>query len=102
MEIIEHLQDQIDEEIHDSKKYIKCALKWKEKDDKLADTYYKLSVEEMGHMEKLHDEVVRIIENYKKEHGEPPSDMLAVYNYLHDKAIDKVADIKIMWSMYKG
>ena len=101
MQLIKKLEDQIQEELHDSKKYIKCALKMKEENEKLADVYYKLSAEEMKHVEMLHEQVIDIIEDYRKEHGEPPTEMMAVYNYLHEKAIDKTAEIKILWSMYK-
>ena len=102
MEIIKHLEDQINEEMHDSGKYIKCAMKWKEENKELADLYYWLSQEEMTHADKLHKMVVGIIEKYKKTEGEPPAEMLAVYNYLHEKEIDKAKEIKTMWDMYKS
>ena len=101
MKIIKHLEDQISSEIHDAKGYIKCALKHKDEDEELADLYYALANEEMDHMNRLHKQVVRIIENYRKEKGEPPAEMLAVYNYLHEKHIDKAAEVKSMLSMYK-
>lgn len=101
MEIIEHLEDQICSEIHDAKGYIKCALKRKDEDKELADLYYTLANEEMDHMSRLHKQVVRIIEDYRKGHGEPPAEMLAVYNYVHEKNIDKAKDVKMMIAMYK-
>lgn len=55
----------------------------------------------MAHITRLHDEVVRIIETYRAEKGEPPADMLAIYNYLHKKHIEKVAEIKRYQEMYK-
>ena len=101
MLLIQHIEDQIHEELHDAKKYIKCALKHKEEHKDLADVYYWLSQEEMGHADKLHKQVVAEIEAYRKKEGEPPTEMLAVYNYLHDKEIEKAKDIKHMWDMYK-
>ena len=102
MKLIKHMEDQINEELHDSKKYIKCALKYKEDNRDLAELYYWLSQEEMGHANKLHKQVVAEIEAYRKKEGEPPAEMLAVYNYLHDKEIEKAKDIKLLWEMYKG
>lgn len=102
MKVIEKLEKQIHEEIHDAKKYIKCALMYKDEDRDLSDMYYQLSQEEMGHMEKLHKMVVSIIEDYRKEKGEPPADMLTLYNYLHEQDIDEAAEVKMLISMYKG
>lgn len=101
MLIIQKIEDQINEEMHDAKKYIKCALNHKEDNKELADLYYWLSQEEMTHADKLHKMVVDIIEDYRRKEGEPPAEMLAVYNYIHEKEIDKAKDIKKMWDMYK-
>ena len=101
MLLIQHLEDQISEELHDSKKYIKCALKHKEDHKELADLYYWLDNEEMTHADKLHKQVVYEIEEYRRKEGEPPAEMLAVYNYLHEKEIEKAKEIKNMISMYK-
>ena len=49
----------------------------------------------------LHGEVTKIIEQYRKTNGEPPASMLAVYDYLHKKQIEKAAEIKTMQAMYK-
>ena len=92
----------IDDEIGDAKRYISCALKKKEKYPHLADTFSKLSEEEMKHMGMLHAEVVSIIEAYRKEKGEPPSDMMAVYDYLHQKSIEKASEVKALQAMYRG
>jgi hypothetical protein len=44
----------------------------------------------------LHNAVTAVIQKYRREKGEPPADMLAVYNYLHEKAIDDVKEVKIL------
>lgn len=101
MKIIEKLSDMISEEIGDAEKYIKCALKYKDENRGLADVFNSLSNDEMRHMQILHGEVTKLIEQYRQKKGEPPADMLAVYNYLHEQQIDHASDVKAMQILYK-
>lgn len=101
MQLIEKLSERIEEEMNDAEWYIDCAMKQKTEHPVLAETFYKISLEEMQHMALLHDQVVKIIEEYRKAKGDPPADMLAVYNYLHKKHIERSAEIKIKQSLYK-
>lgn len=55
----------------------------------------------MGHMTKLHKAVVVLIENYREKQGQPPAEMMAIYEYLHKKHIEKAAEIKVMQGMFK-
>ena len=59
-----------------------------------------ISIEEMKHMQMLHNQVVKIIENYRKTEGEPPASMLAVYDYLHEKFIEEAKEVKMLQQMY--
>ena len=102
MKIIRMLSNLIEEEQEDACKYAKLALQYKEERPTLADTFYKLSTEEVAHANALHERVVEIIIEYRKTHGEPPENMKAVYDYLHEKHIDKAAEIKTKQAMYKG
>lgn len=101
MKIIKCLSEQIEDELHDADKYIELAMKWKSEEPDTADLFYELSVEEMGHMQKLHEEVTELIEEYRKQHGEPPKDMMVLYDFLHEKHIAHAMQIKVKQGIYK-
>lgn len=101
MKLIEQLCDQINEEICDAQHYAEWALVERDEHRQLADALNNLSVDETRHADVLHNEVVRIINEYRQTRGEPPADMMAVYNYLHKKAIEKADHAKLTQSQYK-
>ena len=102
MKIIKCLSELIEEELEDSRKYIDLATKWRNEEPDTADLFYELSLEEMGHVDKLHEEVKEVIEEYRKEHGEPPKEMMVLYEYLHERHIADATQIKIMQGVYKA
>ena len=101
MNIIKCLSQKIEDEIEDANDYIDLAVKWKQEEPDTADLFYELSLEEMGHMEKLHKEVAELIDEYRKEKGEPPKDMMILYEYLHEMHIKTATKVKVKQDMYK-
>ena len=101
MQIIQAVRSRIDEEQHDACEYAKLALEYKEKRRSLADIFYALSQDEMRHAMSLHNEITQIIREYHEEHGDPPANMQAVYDYRHEKDIEKHEQIKRYQAMYR-
>ena len=98
---IKFLTERIEEEIHDAKLYAKMAAEYKNEFPALSHVLYTISTQEEAHQEMLHAEAVKLIEAYRKEHGTPPPAMMAVYQHLHEKAIEKMAEAKHYQEIYK-
>ena len=96
MKIIKKLAEMIEEELEDAEKYAKCSLKHRDDDPELSHVFHELATEEMRHADMLHGEVVKLIEKHKREHGDPPAAMLAVWEYVHERNIEKAHAVKIL------
>lgn len=102
MKIIKELEEMIEDEIHDIKKYAQMAAEVKDEHPTLAQALYTISTQEDTHQAMLHNEVVKIIEEHRRMHGEPPATMMAVYDYLHKKHIEKLAEARRYQDEYKN
>lgn len=101
MKKIEKLSDKIEKEIESAYEYAKCALDAKETDPAIAEVYYKIATNRLNDMGALHTQVVAVITEYRKEHGEPPESMKMLYDILHKKHIESAAAVKGMLALYK-
>lgn len=101
MTIIKILSERIEDELHDAEEYVELAMEWKSKHPDTAELFYNLSVEEMEHMERLHEAVQSLIEEHRAQHGEPPREMIVLYEFLHDKHKTKATEIKVKQGMYQ-
>lgn len=101
MQLIKELEELIEDEIHDVKKYAKMAIELKEKHPSMAQVLYTISTQEDAHQAALHNEVVKIVDEYKRTKGEPPAAMMAVYEYLHKRHIEKLAEARSYQELYK-
>ena len=100
MKIIKELSHMIEEELDDAEKYIKAAIRVKEDDPELGKLFFDLAREEMGHMERLHNYVVKWIRIYRESNGEPPVGMMEFYNYLHEAHTERATRIQLYINRY--
>jgi Mn-containing catalase len=101
MKKIEMLSEMIEDEIRDAEKYARKALECKDVDKASGDLFFKLANDELGHMGLLHARVVAMIEDYKKNNGEPPEAMLMLYEILHRRHMENAAAVKGMLELCK-
>ena len=100
MKEIKKISEQIDAELEDAEKYLKCAYKHKATNPILADMYYKLSLAEMEHVAILHEAGVKLIDDYASKNAIPEG-MKAVYDYLHERHIKWANKIKTRQDEYQ-
>ena len=101
MKIIKILSEKISEEICDAKAYAKLAIEYKDEYPDLSRDFYNLSMQEMDHKTVLHNKATELIKRYRETEGEPPAEMMAVYDYLHKEQIEKALEVKTLQAMYK-
>jgi hypothetical protein len=102
MKLIKKLTEMIEEELEGAEDYAKAAVEHKESEPAIANTFYEIANQETHHVNMLHDRVAETIRKHRDMHGDPPAPMMAVYEYLHGKHIDKAAEVKRYLDLYKG
>ncbi len=101
MKELKMLMEHVEDELKDARTYAALAVEYKTTDPELAELFYKLSGEEMNHMNALHKAVVTKIDDHRRKKGEPPEAMMAVYEYLHKRDIEKAEEVGVLQAMYK-
>lgn len=98
MKEIKMLAGHIREEMYDAETYAKLALRYKDDDRSLSQTFEKLAEQELDHADMLHAQASRLIKE-RKENGEtPPVAMSAVWSWEHENMMDCVARVKVLLS----
>ena len=92
MHEIKHLAEEIREELDDAEKYAR-------EDPEDASTYADLSRQELGHANRLHEMAVRHIEKAKDAGLHPTEAMQAVWDWEHERMLDRAAHVKTLLSM---
>lgn len=100
MKVIKCLSEKMEKTLDLAEENIMDAIRTKEEYPVAAKAFYNQSVILMDSIKGQHDAVVALIEAYRKEKGEPPTPMMAIYNYLHERHMVKAASIKNLQEMY--
>ena len=100
MQVIKCLSENIESTLDAAEENIKKAIQYKIDFPIAAKAFYNQSITLMDSIKGQHEAVVALIEAYRKEKGEPPAPMMAVYNYLHERQISQAAAVKNLQDMY--
>lgn len=100
MKIISKIIKDMMEEVHDAKNRIERAGELKPLYPDIAQRESEIAAQELVHAEKDHKSVVEIIEEYKKEKGNPPEYMLEFWKEKHNCYMEKHAHVKYMIDMF--
>lgn len=95
--LIEKAEDTLDE----IEWYGEKALMYREENQALADVYNKIADMHIGIYDMLHKQMVELIDQFKRNGGQVPPEMLAIWNYEHEKLIKEFKDAKILVEEYK-
>lgn len=101
MKYIKELIDHIYEEINDACEYANQAIGTRDKDKALGDTYINIAKEEMNHMNRLHEQVTRLIAEQKVKAQDTPQGMIEIYEWEHEKIIKEAAEVQVIIGLYK-
>lgn len=101
MRIIKKIAKQMKEEIASAKEYAKLAAHYKIEQPTLAKVYYDSANDELTHADKLHAEVVKLIEKQRAIEP-PPSVMLELWEYEHKEYVEEYGIAKNMIALYSN
>ena len=100
MQVIKCLSENIECTLDAAEENIKKAIKYKDEFPVAAKAFYTQSILLMDSIKGQHEAVVTLIEAHRKEKGEPPAPMIAIYNYMHERQMNQAAAIKNLQDMY--
>ena len=100
MKIIRCLSEQIEQELDAAEEYAKKAIQYKEDYPATAKVLLTLSTAHLDNIKTLHEQVATLIANVRKEKGDPPMGMQTLYEYLHERHIEKVAAIRNLQDLF--
>ena len=91
----------IKEELEGAEHYAKLATQYKDDDKPLADAYATMATQELNHVDTLHAQVVRVIQDYRAKGNTPPEAMMAVWDWEHESMVSHTAKVKMLLEMYR-
>jgi uncharacterized protein Yka (UPF0111/DUF47 family) len=100
MKLLVDLIEKMDDTLNEVEWYAEKAHHLRGIHKPLADTYIKVAETHINIYNTLHERVVELIDDEKKKVA-PPPEMLAIWNYEHEKLVKEFAEAKFLVEEYK-
>lgn len=97
---IKEVVEKMDDTLNEAEWYIDNAIVNKELHPGLSQAYYQLADEHLNHYNKLHGAIITLINEYRREKGEPPEKMTIIWEYIHKCKTEEYNKIKEKLSCY--
>lgn len=101
MKILTNLIDKANDTMEEIEWYAEKAHHLKAENKPLADTYIKVAEMHVTIYDMLHTQMVNLIEKEKRDGVQPPKEMLAIWDYEHQKLMKDFQKAKYMIEEYK-
>lgn len=101
MKILEVLINKMNDTLEEIEFYATKAHSLKQEYKSLADTYIKVADMHIDIYTMLHDRVIELINEEKRKGVAVPPEMLAIWNYEHEKLVKDFSEVKFMVEDYK-
>ena len=101
MKILKDLIAKANDTMEEIEWYAEKAHHLRAEHKSLADTYIKIAEMHIGIYNMLHEKMVMLIEEEKKKGVQPPSAMMAIWDYEHEKLVKEFGEAKYLIEEYK-
>lgn len=101
MKILTKLIDKAHDTMEEIEWYAEKAMHYKADHKSLADVYNKVADMHVTIYDMLHKEMVSLIDEHRRTGNTPPPEMLAIWDYEHEKLIKEFAEAKTLVDEYK-
>lgn len=101
MKILTSLIEKANDTFEEIEWYAEKAHHLRAEHKELADCYIKIADMHIDIYKMLHEKMVELIDEVKRKGTPPPPEMLAIWNYEHEKLVKEFAEVKFLVDEYK-
>ena len=101
MKLLKDLIEKMDDTLEEIEWYAEKAHHIKTDHRAVADAYIRIAEMHISIYNMLHERVVAVIEDYKRQGNEPPAVMTAIWDYEHEKLVKEFSEARYLIEEYK-